>query len=63
MTNSKTTTTPSPSIPTAEEMNERYQNGLTELMENKKLGMLAQDEFDQLHRDLIEKVFGKPKEA
>ena len=45
--------------PTAEQ-NEQYQNGLTELTENKKLGLLAQDEFDQLHRDLIKKVFGEP---
>jgi hypothetical protein len=43
-------------------MNEQYQNGLTELVENKKLGMLTQDQYDQQHRDLIEKVFGKTKE-
>jgi hypothetical protein len=58
--NSAIPTEPTP--PTAEQMNEQYQNGLTELMENKKLGLLTQDQFDQQHRDLIEKVFGKPKE-
>lgn len=44
-------------------MNEQYQDGLTELTENKKLGLLTQDQFDQQHRDLIAKVFGKPKEV
>lgn len=60
----KNSQTPKPQdrIPTAEEMNEQYQNGLTELMEKKKLGLLAQDQFDQQHQDLIERVFGKPKE-
>lgn len=63
MTSSKTTNrSASPPIPTAEQMNEQYQNGLTELVENKKLGMLTQDQYDQQHRDLIEKVFGKTKE-
>lgn len=42
-------------------MNEQYQNGLTELVENKKLGMLTQDQFDQQHRDLIKKVYGEPE--
>lgn len=50
-------------VPTAEEMNANYQNGLTELVEKKKLGLLAQDQFDQQHQDLIERVFGKPKET
>lgn len=59
MTSSKTN---SPHIPTAEEMNSRYQDGLTELVEKKKLGLLTQDQYDGMHRDLIEKVFGKPKE-
>lgn len=49
-------------IPTAAEKSEQYENGLTELREKKKLGLLAQDEYDQLHRELIEKVYGKPKE-
>lgn len=44
-------------------MNANYQNGLTELVEKKKLGLLAQDQFDQQHQDLIERVFGKPKET
>ncbi len=43
-------------------MNSRYQDGLTELVEQKKLGLIAQDEFDNMHQDLIVKVFGKPKE-
>jgi hypothetical protein len=63
MTNSAIPNQPDNSQPpTAEQMNEQYQNGLTELMENKKLGLLTQDQFDNQHRDLIAKVFGKPKE-
>lgn len=59
---SSPTTNPPASLPTAEEMNSRYQDGLTELVEQKKLGLIAQDEFDNMHQDLIVKVFGKPKE-
>jgi len=47
-------------IKTAEQMNTEYQDGLTELSENKKLGLLTQDQFDQQHRDLIKRVFGEP---
>jgi len=47
-------------IKTAEHMNTEYQDGLTELSENKKLGLLTQDQFDQQHRDLIKRVFGEP---
>lgn len=54
--------TNNPPLLTAEEMNSRYQDGLTELVEQKKLGLIAQDEFDNMHQDLIVKVFGKPKE-
>lgn len=61
MPSSPTTNPPAKPL-TAEEMNSRYQDGLTELTEQKKLGLLTQDTFDNLHQDLIEKVFGKPKE-
>lgn len=54
MTSSKTNTPL-----TAAQKSEQYDNGLTELTEKKKLGLIAQDEYDQLHRELVERVYGK----
>lgn len=56
MTSSKTNTPL-----TAEQKSEMYDNGLTELTEKKKLGLLAQDEYDKLHHELVERVYGKPQ--
>lgn len=54
MTNSQTDT---PQEPAASD-NEQYQNGLTELIEKKKLGLISQDQYDRQHEELIQRVFG-----
>ena len=59
MTSSQTSKHP----PTAEELNERYQNGLTELVEKKKLGLLTQDQYDKMHSELVVSIFGKNEGA
>lgn len=42
---------------------ERYQSGLTELIEKKKLGLLSQDAYDAAHKALVTEVFGeRPRE-
>jgi hypothetical protein len=40
-----------------------YDDGLTELQEQKKLGLIAQDEYDKLHDELVRKIFGPKPEG
>ena len=44
--------------PSAEENMALYDDGLTELQEKKKLGLIAQDEYDRLHEELVQRIFG-----
>jgi hypothetical protein len=48
--------------PTNTEKDEEYNRGLVVLVENKKLGLLTQDQYDQQHRELVKRVYGEVKE-
>lgn len=41
---------------------DQYQNGLTVLVENMKLGLMTQDQYDEQHRKLVKEVYGEPEE-
>lgn len=48
---------------TKEQMDEQYQNGLTVLIENMKLGLMTQDQYDNAHIQLVKEVYGLDDDA